>query len=796
MSFLIPLIPIDLGINLIHGVEQKAISIDDEPITVNSSQEMVTSTPIESRPDINIDYLNVLGITFLSISLLLLIRFIYRFGSIIFIQISGNRLENNEGFNLIFTDKTDNAFSFLGYIFINPLKFNDEEKRLIIEHEREHVRHFHSLDLILIELLIILQWFNPFAYVARRKLIEIHEFIADNGVIRKGADPHSYQNLLLSVVTSSCLPTAGNQLSAVITKKRIAMIGKPMNQTGRWINFLILVPTAVILIIGISAFSPKEPIMRIGKKSIEQPYTISNLSELEKRAEKVMNGSNFLKDFYYNIPSKETNTNLSPEKYNNNTSVILKKDCEYNFFYFSGSKDDKLVARIESDKSEVNVTETDFYFSFSGKRSFTPKQTGAYHLSMVNLTSRNAEVLMVMTLKENKENVALGQQDNLSSKEELLALANKNGITNALTNVYFELKPNEYQEKSTISLDEGNDYIFNFLAKSKGERIDVYINNADKEKPLEAAAIFSGSTEVTVHVKKTSKFSIRAGNRSSNNKVELLSLIRLKGKHDPKNDTIGKYSPNNPGEEETFIVVEEMPTFGSGKDDEFRNWVVANLKYPKEAADKGIKGRVFVQFIVSKDGSLNKAKVIRGVHPLLDAEALRLINSSPKWNPGKQRGVAVDVSYTFPITFGDGEEARTIQAQGLKTSNPAQEISNSDEKVLYLMDEKVEEEEVFLVVEQMPSFGSGDANDFRSWVAANMKYPKEAIEKEIQGRVFVQFIIEKDGTVSNVKIIRSADPILDKEAIRIVQSSPKWNPGKQKGKVVRVSYTFPITFTL
>ena len=112
------------------------------------------------------------------------------------------------------------------------------------------------------------------------------------------------------------------------------------------------------------------------------------------------------------------------------------------------------------------------------------------------------------------------------------------------------------------------------------------------------------------------------------------------------------------------------------------------------------------------------------------------------------------------------------------------------------VEEEVKEEEVFLIVEEMPSFGTGGANEFRQYIAENLRYPEVAAENGIQGRVFVQFVVEADGRLTNVKVLRGVDPSLDKEAMRVVESSPKWNAGKQRGKPVRVSFTFPIIFVL
>ena len=103
------------------------------------------------------------------------------------------------------------------------------------------------------------------------------------------------------------------------------------------------------------------------------------------------------------------------------------------------------------------------------------------------------------------------------------------------------------------------------------------------------------------------------------------------------------------------------------------------------------------------------------------------------------------------------------------------------------------ESEIFQVVEDMPSFPGGNVS---KWIAKNVKYPVLAMENGIQGKVFIQFVIERDGSITDVKVARGVDASLDKEAVRVVQSMPKWKPGKQRGKPVRVAYTLPINFQL
>ena len=112
-------------------------------------------------------------------------------------------------------------------------------------------------------------------------------------------------------------------------------------------------------------------------------------------------------------------------------------------------------------------------------------------------------------------------------------------------------------------------------------------------------------------------------------------------------------------------------------------------------------------------------------------------------------------------------------------------------------EEVVEEEAIpFQLVEEKPSFQGGDANQFSKWVNSRLVYPEIAKENGVQGRVILQFTVEKDDTVTKVKVLRGVDPSLDKEAVRVVSMSPKWSPGKQRDRAVPVTYTFPVIFQL
>ena len=228
---------------------------------------------------------------------------------------------------------------------------------------------------------------------------------------------------------------------------------------------------------------------------------------------------------------------------------------------------------------------------------------------------------------------------------------------------------------------------------------------------------------------------------------------------------------------EVFQVVEEQPMFPGGME-EMMKFLQQNVKYPKEAQDQGKQGRVIVQFVVNRDGSISNDTIVRSVDPLLDAEALRVVRSMPNWTPGKQRGKEVRVRFTLPVTFrlDGGEESKPAEVkQVVKTSTQGEEIFN--------------------VVEKMPEYPGGMV-ELMKFLQRNVRYPKEAQEQGKQGRVVVQFVVNKDGSITDAKIAKSVDPQLDAEALRVVNAMPNWTPGKQRGKEVRTYFTIPVTFRL
>ena len=142
------------------------------------------------------------------------------------------------------------------------------------------------------------------------------------------------------------------------------------------------------------------------------------------------------------------------------------------------------------------------------------------------------------------------------------------------------------------------------------------------------------------------------------------------------------------------------------------------------------------------------------------------------------------------LLFSCGESERE-EATSTANSN----IESAETRAESSAPKKVFTGKVYDIVEQMPSFPGGPA-ELMKWLSSHVQYPAIAIESCIQGRVIVAFIVEPDGSVSNAKLMRSIDPSIDQEALRVVRQMPKWIPGKQNGAAVRVKYNVPVTFKL
>ena len=251
-------------------------------------------------------------------------------------------------------------------------------------------------------------------------------------------------------------------------------------------------------------------------------------------------------------------------------------------------------------------------------------------------------------------------------------------------------------------------------------------------------------------------------------------------------------SPNAPvlqgGEPEPFVVVEEMPMFPGG-DSALLAYIATNTKYPEAAKVAGIQGRVIIRFCVTSTGGVDKISVIRGVDAELDKEAVRVVTSLPSFKPGKQGGKDVPVWYMVPITFALAGKNDEMMAPPPPPPPPPTGAGIVEEAPAG------SSQEPFTMVEQMPQYPGGDTAMLH-YIARNVKYPVDAKEKNISGRVIIRFCVSEKGKVEMTSVYKGIYPSIDAEALRVVNTLADFKPGLQKGKPVPVWYMVPVTFTL
>lgn len=231
-----------------------------------------------------------------------------------------------------------------------------------------------------------------------------------------------------------------------------------------------------------------------------------------------------------------------------------------------------------------------------------------------------------------------------------------------------------------------------------------------------------------------------------------------------------------------FVAMENPPSYPGGMAS-FYKFLGENVKYPKQAKDENIQGNVFVSFTVEKDGSLNDIVVNKALGGGTDEEAVRVLKLSKRWNPGLQNGKVVRVKYNLPIRFKIPGKAPIAATTSSTIATPT--FVNANDTTIYN----------FVKVNNPPVFPGGMV-EFYKFLGQNIKYPELAKENRIQGNVFMSFVVEKDGAISNIKVDRKLGYGTDEEAVRVLELSPRWFPGTISETPVRVKYNIPVKFWL
>jgi len=224
---------------------------------------------------------------------------------------------------------------------------------------------------------------------------------------------------------------------------------------------------------------------------------------------------------------------------------------------------------------------------------------------------------------------------------------------------------------------------------------------------------------------------------------------------------------------EEITRVDSRPEFPGGPEALYNDFIKTNYRMP---IVKNLKGKVYISFMVEIDGTLSNLKILRDIGYGTGEEAIRVLKLSPRWIPAKKDNKYVRWNYSFPITVNGVEPDEAAKFYTLNNNKPIAEVVEEENQVHNTAG-----------LEVRPEFPGGQEALDR-FLKDNYKNPK----KDLKGKVYATFIIEKDGSLSDIKTIRDLGFGTKEEAIRVLKLSPKWNPGKQNEKVVRVLYAIPI----
>ncbi|WP_162097979.1 M56 family metallopeptidase [Marinilabilia salmonicolor] len=526
----------------------------------------------------------------------------------VFKVISLSEVKHHNNLKVVKSGRFRHSFSFFSYIIVNPSS-TEKEFREIVAHESAHIRQYHWIDLILTELLRTLQWFNPMAWIYGHFIRQNHEYLADRAALKNTSDPAVYKAILINQLLGGEAIRLGHSFSYSLNKKRFIMMKNTSIPVIRKMKLLIILPVIACIFY---AFSEPE--------YIYETISTNSTEDVDNTEESPSTGiiDNVIAELE-NTNSSKTEATMSDQTsatdVNNNPThrnELPKLKRLENNLRVQQSGEKTIEGKVVQENGDP-LPGTSVVIVNTTTGSVTDKN-GRFKIEDV---ANNAEVAFSFvgfkTVKKqpefNKEMVVLLKRDTV--QKDLSISIRSNGKTTP--------------ENNPIIFLDGKKVPFETLSEISPESIEAI--EVLKDKSATEKYGDEGKNGVILITSKEKK--IQANDKTTQNKTN--------------------QAPTYNGDP-IFFIVEEMPQFPGG-DLALHNYIANNLKYPDEAKEKSVEGRVYVNYIIAPSGKVDNVRVVRGVDPMLDAEAKRIIEGMPEWKPGKQRGKSVAVSFTSPVDF-------------------------------------------------------------------------------------------------------------------------------------------------
>ena len=669
------------------------------------------------------------------------------------------------GYTLVRTRQEIASFSFFRTIYIwdtTPA----QEMGAIVAHESSHIAHRHSVERILMELQKALLWWNPFVWIAARRLTEAEEFEADNDVLSSGYDRADYMQTIFKQLFGYS-PEIANGLRNSLTKKRFKMMTTQTKSRHSLLRLAGTLPAVIGLLCAFSFTTRAAVIVAPAADpttgTMETPGDTQTAADKQDKTQKVL--------LTVQDEKKRPIAGAVVQLLGTKKGSVTGKDGRAEIKAPAGSK-----LAVSYPDYEARTIDVDEGIAIAVVSLVPERKAGNATAGNTPAAAENPVNVRVIVYKDTTPlagalvRVSRSQQGAVTDDRGHAAM---NVPANALLEIsYIGCEPQVIQVG-----EKGNEA--HILSLKAEEPSSVHLTDAPlilvNGIEMESMDNIDPNTVESISIIKQGADVAKYGPKARNGMI----VIKLKDTAGIANGSV-TVKDNKIEKEEAFLVAETMPQFPTGDDtygdlNDFRTWVQNRVKYPAEALDKCLQGRVVLSFVVETDGSVSNIVKLQSPDESLWEEARRVIAASPKWKPGEQRGQIVRVKYTLPVDF----RLTTPAAP----ATPAASADNS-------------QDEPFLVAETMPSFDGGGIPEFRKWVQMHVRYPAEALSQNVYGRVVASFVVGKDGSVGSIEILQSPHASLSDEVRRVIASAPEWTPGKQRGQDVRVKLTLPIEFAV
>lgn len=516
---------------------------------------------------------------------------------------------------LIRTTEYPASFSFFTFVFVNP-SVSDTETNEIVNHEMEHIRQRHWIDLLLFEILRTMQWFNPMIWLYGHYIRQNHEYLADQRALQRSSDPAIYRAALLNQMFGGPVISLANSFNYSINKKRFSMMKQTISSPIRKLKLLLILP----LIAGVF-YSFATPEYKFATTQNEPAAEQGSGQDHTRTVKgKVMDeNGNPLKSASVIISGKTIGTITDD---NGNFMLKVTDDSPIVISYV-GLETVKVNPDFEKEMAVTLKTVTISIEPVGNNNSASKSQEIAEPALIIIDGKESTKAVMATINPEKIENVKVLKGEMATKK---YGEKGKDGV------IEISLKKNmtattSSKQSENIVIGYKNDPKVKLPNASGITKDPLIVKDGIVSPNLKTDDINPDDIE-SINVLKGESAASKYGDQAKNGVVEITTKKQEAG----------------------FMIVEEMPQFPGGIE-ALQLFAARTMKYPVIALENGIQGRVFVKFVVDKTGKVTKAKVDRGVDPSIDKEAVRIVESMPAWTPGKQHGQAVDVAYTIPIDF-------------------------------------------------------------------------------------------------------------------------------------------------